>query len=127
MGAHGDIISSGIPGITSRAHRSPHKLTLSPLCCLALAPRQTISSIFLSSSLIPSASLPAGSRFVLARAKMWLWRSACPLPSVTGSASVTSQWLCPQPVEQLLGIQTFPVWRFHQRRKTAHGVVLPTK
>lgn len=94
MGAHGDIIFSGVPGITSRAHRSPHKLVLNPVCRLAPAPRQTISSILLFSSLISSASLPAGSRFVPVWARMWLWRSGCHPASVTGS--LQRVWLCPQ-------------------------------
>lgn len=132
MGAHGDIISRGIPGITSRAHRSPHKLTLSPACRPAPAPRRTISSIFLLSSLISSASLPAGSRFVLAWGRMWLWRSGCHPSSVTGGVVVSPQGvgLCPQqpkPGVQLLGTWRFQVWRFHQRRKMAHRVVLSTK
>lgn len=92
MGAKGDIISRGIPGITSRAHRSPHKLTLSPACRLAPAPRRTISSIFLLSSLISSASLPAGSRFVLARGRMWLWRSGCHPLSRAVSLSARREW-----------------------------------
>lgn len=63
---------------------------------------------------------------------MWLWRSGCHPPSVTGSAAVGSRraWLCPQqpkPGEQLLAVWRFPVWRFHQRKKMAHKVVLSTK
>lgn len=132
MGARGDIISSGIPGLTSRAHRSPHKLALNSVCRLAPAPRQTISSILLFSSLGSSASSAGWKQICSTWAKMWLWKSGCHSPSVTGSAAVGSQRarLCPQqpkPGEQLLAVWRFPVWRFHQRRKMAHKVVLSTK
>lgn len=79
MGARGDIISSGIPGLTSRAHRSPHKLALNSVCRLAPAPRQTISSILLFSSLGSSAS-SAG------------WKQIC---SSMGQDVALEEWLSP--------------------------------